>query len=86
MDKEEKCFLTKQDHDNSIHKSESETYEHKKGHKNAMIASQRQLNLRNRDVILFNPQKKVIENKTYTSELNKTSDPKGVTNSQSKGK
>ena len=51
-----------------------------------MIAFQRQLNLRNRDVIISNPQKKVIYNQAYTSELNKNSDPKGVTNSQSKGK
>lgn len=40
-DKEEKCFLTKQDHYNSINKSELETVEYQKGYQNVMIVFQR---------------------------------------------
>ena len=39
-----------------------------------MITFQRQLNLRNRDVIISNPQKKVIENKASTSGTSKNID------------
>ena len=39
-----------------------------------MIAFQRQLNLRNKDVIISNPEKKAIENKASTSGNNKPID------------
>ena len=52
-DQEEKCFLTKQQHDDQCHDSESETEDYQKGYQNAMIAFQIQLNLRNRDVVIF---------------------------------
>ena len=41
-----------------------------------MIAFQRQLNLRNRDVIISKPQKKAYENKASTSGANKNTNDK----------
>ena len=51
-----------------------------------MIAFQRQLNLRNRDVIISNPQKKVIENKASTSGTHKSTDNTELINDLGKGK
>ena len=39
-----------------------------------MITFQRQLKLRNKDVIISNPQKKVVENKASTSGASKNTD------------
>ena len=69
---EETCFLTKKKHGDHLQGDNVETYDYQQGYQNAMIAFQRQLNLRNRDVIISNPQKKVIENKASTSITNKT--------------
>ena len=51
-----------------------------------MIAFQRQLKLRNKDVIISNPQKKVIENKASTSGTNKPTDNIEVNTNLGKGK
>ena len=51
-----------------------------------MIEFQRQLNLRNRDVIISNPRKKVIENKASTSGSNKSTDNTDVIKDLGKGK
>ena len=57
-DLEERFFLTKQQHDDQINESQLDTEGYHKGYQNAMISFQRQLNLRNRDVVISNPQKK----------------------------
>ena len=51
-----------------------------------MIAFQRQLNLRNRDVVISNPQKKVVDNQASTSAPNNNTDFRGSNNSQIKAK
>ena len=56
------------------------------GYQNAMIAFQRQLNLRNRDVVIYNPQKKVVENQASKSIPNNNIDIRGVNNNKVKEK
>jgi hypothetical protein len=51
-----------------------------------MMAFQRQLNLRNKDVIISNPQKKVVENKASTSGTNKNTYNTEVNTDLGKGK
>ena len=52
-----------------------------------MIAFQRQLNLRNRDVVISNPQKKVVDNQDSTSAPpNNNIDFRGSNNNQIKAK
>ena len=51
-----------------------------------MIAFQRQLNSRNRDVVISNPQKKVVDNQASTSAPNNNTDFKGLNNNQVKAK
>ena len=51
-----------------------------------MIAFQRQLNLRNRDVVISNPQKKVVQNQASTSVRNNNTDFREVNNNQVKAK
>ena len=51
-----------------------------------MIAFQRQLNLINRDVVIYNPQKKVVKNQAYTSVPNNNTNFRGVNNNQVKAK
>ena len=51
-----------------------------------MIAFQRQLNLRNRDVFISNPQKKVVDNQASTSAPNNNTDARGLNNNQVKAK
>ena len=58
-DEEEKCFLTKKKHDEQLQGEEIQTDDYQLGYHNDMIAFQRQLNLRNKDVIIFDPQKEV---------------------------
>ena len=76
-DQEERCFLTKQQHDDQCNESESKTEDYQKGYQNAMIAFQGQLNLRNKDVVISNPQKKDIDNQASTSAPNNNTNFRG---------
>ena len=51
-----------------------------------MIEFHRQLNLRSRDVVISNPQKKVVENQDSTSVPNNNIDFRGLNNNQVKAK
>ena len=51
-----------------------------------MIAFQRQLSLRNRDVVVSNPQKKVVNNQASTSAPNNNTNFTGLNNDQAKEK
>ena len=55
---EDTCFITKKKHDDHLQGENVETNDYQQGCQIAMIAFQRQLNLRNKDVIISNPQKK----------------------------
>lgn len=70
-DEEEKCFLTKKQHDEQLQGAEVQKDDYQLGYHNAMIAFQRQLNLRNKDVIISDPQKKVNQEKASTNVPNK---------------
>ena len=83
---EDTCFVTKKQHDDHLQGDNVEKNDYQQGYQNAMIAFQRQLNLRNKDVIISNPQKRVIENKTSTSGTNKPIDNTEVINDLEKGK
>ena len=50
-----------------------------------MITFHRQLNLRNRDVVISNPQKKVVENQASTSVPNSNKYFRGINNNRVKG-
>ena len=76
-DKEAKVFVTKEEHDKfafEINDSQSqEAYDdYKKGYQNAMVEVQRQLGLRNRDVPIINPLKKINDNQHSSSNTDKT--------------
>ena len=49
-----------------------------------MIAFQRQLNLRNKYVVISNPQKKVIKNEAFASVPNNNTNFRGVNNNHVK--
>ena len=51
-----------------------------------MIAFQRQLNLRNRDVVISNPQKKVVDNQASTSVPNNKTNFRGSNDNQNRAK
>lgn len=82
---EETCFLTKKQHDDHLQGDIVETDDYQQGYQNAMIAFQRQLNLRNKDVIISNPDKKVVENKSSTSGTNNPIDNTEVNTHLGKG-
>ena len=73
---EEKCFLTKKQHDDHLQGVDIQIDDYQQGYQNTMIVFQRQLNLRNKDVIISNPQKKADENKASTSGADKNTDDK----------
>lgn len=73
---EEKCFLTKQQHDDHLQGANIQRDDYQQGYQNSIIVFQRQLNLRNRDVIISKPQKKTNEDKASTSDSNK--DPEEI--------
>ena len=56
---EEKCFFTKRQHDDHAKGLNIQTYDYQLGFQNAMVAFQRKLSLRNRDVIISKPQENV---------------------------
>ena len=85
-DQEERCFLTKQQHYDQCNDSESKTKEYQKGYQNLMIAFQRQLNLRNRYLVISNPHKKVVDNQASTSAPNNNTNFRGSNNNQIKAK
>ena len=70
-DEEEKRFLTKKQHDEQLQGAEIQTNYYQLGYHNPMIAFQRKLNLRNIDIIIFDPQKKVNQVKASTNVPNK---------------
>ena len=70
-DEEEKRFLTKKHHDEQLQGAKVQTNDYQLGYHNAMIAFQRKLNLRNIDIIIFDPQKKVNQVKASTNVPNK---------------
>ena len=63
---EAKVFVTKEEHDKFASKTNSQSKEnyddYQKGYQNAMVEVQRQLGLRNRDVPIINPIKKINVN------------------------
>jgi hypothetical protein len=67
---EEKCFFTKQQHDDHLQGINIQIDDYQQGFQNAMIDFQRKLNLRNRDVIISKPIKKDNEDKASTSNPN----------------
>ena len=67
---EDTCFITRKQHDDHLQGDSVETNDYQQGYQNA-IAFQRQLNLRNKDVIISNPEKKVIENRSSTNGTSK---------------
>ena len=83
---EEKCFLTKKQHDDHLQGADIQIDDYQQGYQNAMIAFQRQLNLRNRDVIISKPQKKDDENKDSTSGADKNTDDKQENENLGNGK
>ena len=83
---EEKCFLTKKHHDDHLQGFDIQIDDYQEGYQNAMIAFQRQLNLRNRDVIISKPQKKADENKASTSGVDKNTDNKQENENLGNGK
>ena len=56
---EEKCFLTKKQHDDHLKGLNVQIDDYQLGFQNAMVAFQRQLSLRNRDAIISKPQENV---------------------------
>lgn len=85
-DEEDKFFLTKKQHDEQLQGPEIQIDDYQLGYHNAMIAFQRQLNLRNKDVIISEPQKKVNQEKTSASVQNKEVEVIPVVPRSGKGK
>ena len=70
---EEKCFLTKRQHDDHLRGLNVNTNDYQLGYQSGMVALQRELSLRNRDIIISKPQeeKDTIEASTSTPEGNR---------------
>ena len=64
---EEKCFLTKKQHDDHLRGLNINADDYQLGYQSGIVALQRELSLRNKDVIISKPQEKEDKAEASTS-------------------